>query len=437
MSEHPLDRVFRERLAHQKAGPVDHLWAGIARQQARQRLRRRLFYGGGILAALLLIGALTFFLWADKPPAPRPAEVPLQPIEQRPAEVVPLARSATIPAPVNATESRQEAAAPPAPIADATIPNSTNSAYVADLHFDPNPSTLNRSRTSKLYDTEEQDVTLEAIATAAEELAASEQLDRQLTAAPPIITSPLATEVQALQGRIWMLPNTAAIPSASPSLADPLQLPKRKGRLELEATAGPAYAYQILKAPSELNRPDLDAREISEFPEMSYSANLRVNYRFPNRFSIRAGLSYTSIRNQFEYERRINQQELELVRSVNALRLVEIPLMLGYELPGQRFNLGLSAGPVINLSTSAVGQYLNSESMDPLDLADPNIYRQNAGLAWRINLGTSYRLGNTGSRLLLEPTFTHYPRSFTRDDNPLSERYWMVGLQVGIKHILR
>ncbi|MEL6393131.1 MAG: hypothetical protein AAFR97_10295, partial [Bacteroidota bacterium] len=55
MSEHPIDRIFRERLANQKAGPTEHLWAGIAQKQKAIRDRRRLAYMGAILVALSLL----------------------------------------------------------------------------------------------------------------------------------------------------------------------------------------------------------------------------------------------------------------------------------------------------------------------------------------------------------------------------------------------
>ncbi|MEM8585204.1 MAG: hypothetical protein AAGF87_13080, partial [Bacteroidota bacterium] len=208
-------------------------------------------------------------------------------------------------------------------------------------------------------------------------------------------------------------------------------------RFQLEASVGPAYANQILKASSEAFRPDLDAREVSEFPHLSYSAIARLRYRLPSGFSLVGGISYTAIRNRLEYEMPRQGEESELVESTNAIRLIELPLMMGYELPGEKVKLGISLGPVINLMSQAKGEYLSAETQLPVDFSDAEVYQQNAGLAWRFNLSASYPIGEGGTRLLIEPTFSHYPRSFTSDSYPISERYWVAGLQFGIRKVLR
>ncbi|MEL6804326.1 MAG: hypothetical protein AAFO91_11175, partial [Bacteroidota bacterium] len=210
-----------------------------------------------------------------------------------------------------------------------------------------------------------------------------------------------------------------------------------QNRFELELSLGPAYANQILKASSEVFRPDLDAREVSEFPHLSYSGVARLRYRLRNGFSVSGGIGYTALRNRLEYEMPRQGEDALLVESTNSSSLMELPIMLGYELPGEKVKLGISAGPVINLLSSANGSYLSSESMMPIEFNEAGVYNSTAGIAWRINLSTSYPIGQSGTRLLVEPTFSHYPKSFTSDAYPISERYWMAGLQLGIRKLLK
>ena len=125
-----------------------------------------------------------------------------------------------------------------------------------------------------------------------------------------------------------------------------------------------------------------------------------------------------------------------MIRSSNQIRLLEIPLLASYELPGKRFRLAINAGPVINLSTSSNGRYLLPDLMEPVKLQENNIYRSNVGISYQASFSAAYDLG-MGNSLLIEPTFRTYRSAFTTDDYPLDERYWLVGLQLGLRHRLR
>ena len=203
-----------------------------------------------------------------------------------------------------------------------------------------------------------------------------------------------------------------------------------------ELLAGAAYAHQSFGLRTEADRTLRDAREVSEFPEVSYRLTARVSYPLGNRFGLMGGLTYTEIRNRLEYER-IAPSGPELVRGSNRFRMLDVPLLLTYRLPGRKLRLALNAGPTINIVTGVGGKYLDPARTAPADLARDGEYRSSVGVGLTSSLTATYLIGRgRNTQLLLEPFFTAYPGSFTRAGARLSERYWLAGLQLGVRRAL-
>jgi hypothetical protein len=204
-------------------------------------------------------------------------------------------------------------------------------------------------------------------------------------------------------------------------------------RFQTEFLFGVAYANQGFSVADEANRMLLSSREVSEFPEVSYQVTLRTNYRMGDHLLLTGGLTYMEIRNQLEYQQVFNGVSTDVTIN-NSIRLLEAPLLLGYRLPGRRLHVSLNAGPVINLSTSARGRFLSPDAPQPLDLATDGNYRRHIGVGLMASLSTTYRIGEKDPFLLVvEPFFKSYPGAFTVKDAPLREKYWVAGLQLGIR----
>ncbi|MEO0498212.1 MAG: hypothetical protein AAF141_12735 [Pseudomonadota bacterium] len=205
--------------------------------------------------------------------------------------------------------------------------------------------------------------------------------------------------------------------------------PRHRSRTEL--LFGVSYANQAFQ----VNAPEatglLNAREISEFPEVGYQITLRQTHRFSERFHFMGGLTYAEIRNQFDYPLIGSGRDLKIN---NQIRMLEAPLLFGYSLPGKRLKVSLNAGPVINLTTSTQGIFLHPDFPEPLNLVEDGRYRKNVGTGFMTSLTTTYPIGNKEPFILvLEPFFKSYFGSFTQTDAPLKERYWVAGIQLGVR----
>ena len=204
-------------------------------------------------------------------------------------------------------------------------------------------------------------------------------------------------------------------------------------RLQAELLFGVAYANQIFRESDASQLPLREIREVTEFPEVSYQITLRGTRKLGERMMLLGGISYAEIRNRVEYSQFINGSAVDIATN-NQIRLLEAPILLGYRIPGRRLQVSMNAGPVFNLSTSARGRFLNPDLSVPQDLSTEGNYRNNIGVGLMASLSTTYRIGHKEPFLLVvEPFFKSYPGAFTVKDAPVREKYWVAGLQLGIR----
>ncbi|MEL6140577.1 MAG: hypothetical protein AAFU67_03050 [Bacteroidota bacterium] len=431
MSEHPIDKHFREGLGQYRAPVSEDLWAGIAANQLKKRRAARLTRAGLLIAGLLTVSLIIWQIWPNNSEA---TTTPLEP-------TIPAVASRDINTTTTNHSSTEEVISATSPTNQSVTISKPPSLQQED-QSKPASANDNRSKAistsnlvSSILNTADQATESSSLTSEAQQSAALySSLDKanntsgtsHQTATRAILTLPLPL----------LAPYEREAPYPLVSEVSPSFERSRKPFVEIDLLGGFAYAHQVLDTKSEETRPELNAREISEFPEVSYLAGLRASLRLSSRFSARTGLFYTQIRNQFEYEQDVMGSDPILIKSSNRIRLLEIPLMLGYELPGRRFRLAINAGTTVNLSTKANGRYLTPNQLEPIKLSENNIYRSNIGLGWVTSLTAAYDLGQ-GNSLLIEPTLKSYPGSFTLSDYGLKERYWVVGLQLGLRHQLK
>jgi hypothetical protein len=204
-------------------------------------------------------------------------------------------------------------------------------------------------------------------------------------------------------------------------------------RLQAELLFGVAYANQIFRESDASQLPLREIREVTEFPEVSYQITLRGTRKLGERMMLLGGITYAEIRNRVEYSQFINGSAVDIATN-NQIRLLEAPILLGYRIPGRRLQVSMNAGPIFNLSTSARGRFLNPDLPVPQDLSTEGNYRNNIGVGLMASLSTTYRIGHKEPFLLVvEPFFKSYPGAFTVKDAPVREKYWVAGLQLGIR----
>ena len=118
----------------------------------------------------------------------------------------------------------------------------------------------------------------------------------------------------------------------------------------------------------------------------------------------------------------------------NRYRLLDIPVLIGYEGGRDAWKFGVQAGVIANLSLTTSGQVRNSRTED-LDIGarQNEIFKDKAGLSYYFGGVIRYEiLENT--ELSLAPNVRIFSQSFTVDDYILRQKYTLLGLQLGLRY---
>ena len=228
--------------------------------------------------------------------------------------------------------------------------------------------------------------------------------------------------------------------------------------LYLDMMASPDIPIRSLKARNSLYNSYVMNREQTESLEFSYSAAFRLSAVSNIGLAIRTGLNYTQINEQFNYynenEERIIIDNIygpggEIIGSDttivagvrhkvthNKFQIVDLPIILGYEMEFKKFIVNFNAGPHINLYFESEGDFLSPE-LEPVSFSsdDPDgirAFRNHLGIGWYTSVGLQYRL-NSRINLLVEPYFKMYPKGFTRSQYMVEQQYLSTGFSIGIR----
>lgn len=398
-----LDKTFRDGLAGRQAAVPAGMWARIAAARGRKPLVRW-FAAAAALLLLLTAGGLGYKMLQTNPgdlPTKVAPDVMVAQAEQAPKEII---RIDQLAAANNAEESSVASVDKAIDLSDGQIAAFTESSEV-------------RIPTVPLN-------TQEGLSTTDE------------TNSPTLPSRRTSAAVSSLEGMDFALstqerslPEVNVVPGKFKSTS------ALRG-LQTELLFGVSYARQELSqqtADSDLLR---ESRELSEYPEFGYQITLRSTYRFNDRLRVLAGLTYAEIRNELQYQLLVNGQTTS-VRSNNSIRMLEAPILLGYSIPGRRVNLTVNAGPVVNLTTGVRGRFLDPAFPQLQDLRTEGNFRRNTGIGFMASITTAYQIGKERPfTLLVEPFFKAYPTAFTVKDAPLREKYWVAGLQLGLRKSL-
>ena len=421
--EDRFDQHFAEHLRDRTAPVPVGMWDRIVAARAAGTWRKA--YWALAAALLLLVGTAAIYLTSE-------AQAPSLP---EPATTVPAKNPLAVDEPVAANFEVQQATTPiNANSASETVGRRLAGAErIGRSNVGESPSPSISSQTENTPQSESENVGSYIIG--------KTNLSKD-------ITPPKAEDLRSDTKSLAQLENLQVLPITQNQGDQPLtKLPrKRKApqtiaraprhQTQTEMLFGAAYANQLLTANSNEDIGLLSARENSEFPELSYQITLRQAYRLTDRVTLRGGLTYVDIRNQFDYEELIDGQ-LQLTRRNNHIRMLEVPVLAGLTLPGKRLRVSVNAGPVFNLTTSVQGRYLDPDSPEPLDLATAGRFRTYTGVGYMASLTTTYAVGKRDPFVLvLEPFFKHYPGSFTEPGARIREAYWLAGLQLGVRRSL-
>ena len=216
----------------------------------------------------------------------------------------------------------------------------------------------------------------------------------------------------------------------------------------------PDYAQQILEYKDTDFEEHARMRTESENPYYSFNTGMRVNFLTEYGWAVRTGLVYTQI-NEI-----LKTQHLEISLSIdvttgdtlgytegirdvnirNQYKMIDIPLIIGYEFPMKKFDLNINGGVYFNLMSKQSGAFFSPLEDKIVYFTeghpdDFDIFKNNIGLSIFLGLGFNYEL-NKKTKLIIEPHVRYYPKSFTLDNYILNQKYFSTGVMIGVRRDL-
>jgi len=189
-----------------------------------------------------------------------------------------------------------------------------------------------------------------------------------------------------------------------------------------------------------------EVRKESESHFYTFSAGGRFSIVNHKGLAFRTGLVYTQI-NEIIDHTKVNDIRNDIIGEwillyYNRYRLVDIPLMLGYEMDKGKITWAINGGVQANLLFLKKGFIFSPPpnvrpiAFDPSTPTSNNeyadVYKDRAGLSLIGSIGMYYHM-NYNMEFMLEPQFMYQLQSITLDSHPLEQRYLDIGMKAGVR----
>jgi hypothetical protein len=437
--QHPIDDAFRKKLKNHASEPPMHLWEGIEHQRNAQQKIRQLKRQRALLAALLIVGLFAAGLswYSHAAHQPQLGSFPVWETE--------------------------------APIAKSEMRNGKPEIERSEMPYQRSESQKPKSKIqqNQTFSRNAGKKRLNApIAFLAKEIQPLERSPEQLSMDSKKKNFQPKGDVAAARSQLPSLPqafqNVRALAGPQPIHASGCEdFSDRHLRFYFDAMAAPGFAERTL-SPRGLDFTSYaHVREETELPRFMYSAALRLSAVTHSGIALRTGLNYSEINERFEHT--IENEVRTIITNVygqngeiigtdttieassrrvvanNNYRMFDIPMLIGYEEQFKNLTLSLNGGAYVNIYFEPEGEFLSPENNRPVSFSnDANdeaypAFREDLGIGWYGSLGVQYRVSPRLS-LLVEPHVRMYPRSFTREDFMVDQKYLTAGVFVGLRH---
>jgi len=221
-------------------------------------------------------------------------------------------------------------------------------------------------------------------------------------------------------------------------------------KTSMDLFVSPERSFRFLEYKSNDYADYAAKRNETEKAYYSFSSGLRFNFLADNGLAVRTGLVYSQINEIFEVqllETHIVQdpvtgdilgysQYLNDVTTFNRYKMVDVPLLIGYEMPMKRSTINVNAGIYANITAMQKGKLLSPDLEQQKDFTtgsgDYEVFRKNIGISYFMSLGAAYEI-SPRYQFFFEPNLRYYPGSFTKKEYVLNQKYVTGGIILGIR----
>ena len=226
-----------------------------------------------------------------------------------------------------------------------------------------------------------------------------------------------------------------------------------------DAYISPDIAFRTLSPKDAASYDYSQTRDATESSGISYSAGARFSVVSNFGWAARTGIVYSQINEKLDYqsenETRITITEIKDINgdvidhdtlteygaryttTYNHYRMIDIPVIIGYEMNVKKMVLTLNSGVYFNLMSRQKGKFLSPDNnLVSISSEDPNSYpafKNHLNLSIYGSVGALYNL-NEHWQIMLEPHVRYYVDPLTKTDYMVEQKYFSTGLITGLRY---
>ncbi len=230
---------------------------------------------------------------------------------------------------------------------------------------------------------------------------------------------------------------------------------------DLELYTSPDYAFKQVSN-NTASQQFMERKDSSETARLSYSAGFRIVKPINDHFSVKAGLQYSQINENFTYktENEVKTTTVITVRDItlangttvsvsdtsvlqqvgfktntvrNTYKSIDVPVLLGYQFGNDDFKVGINAGVIVNLSSWYKGVILDTAlTAQPLTKDNNVVYKNNIGLGIYAGISFIKRISYNTS-IFAEPYLRYNLSDMTTPQSIYNQRFSIGGLSLGLR----
>lgn len=230
------------------------------------------------------------------------------------------------------------------------------------------------------------------------------------------------------------------------------------GDFYIDALVSPESYFRTLTSKSVESFPYQQERDATETMKIGASGGLRLSWVSNTGLALRTGIMYSQIAEKFTYKNG-NEEHIDITvtRDANGNiisadtaiifgarhkvthnrhHLVDIPILIGYEVNTPKWVFTANSGIYLNLSMKSKGDFL-SPQFDPVTFSSDetnsySAFENTVGLSLYGSVSANYKLTDN-IHIVIEPQFRYYLNSFTKSDYLLEQKYTSVGCLTGLR----
>lgn len=221
-----------------------------------------------------------------------------------------------------------------------------------------------------------------------------------------------------------------------------------------------------LDGPEEFND-YIDMREATEKTVYSHSMGVRLGYNVGYRWNLHTGIQYGQMTQRFQYtDPEAHEPRIEIIKQYiysngqlvdstftekveylpgsknhkiyNKYSTWDIPMLARYTIAAHnKWSVSAMGGVFLNVAFQQSGIILDSDNTTPIFLAQERdgaqIFKAGLGISFYSALSMAYYLTPAWD-LIVEPHMRIAPSSMTTSDYPLTQRFNVYGLGVGLRY---